>query len=182
MALTWIDWLFVVLLIVTGVTGLLRGLIREALGLAVWLAALLAARMFAAPVAELFSGVIDNPDGRLVLAFVLVILAVILIGGVAIRLLHAAVEWVGMGLVNRLAGVAFGLAKGAAILVLVTIVLNLTPLAQLQAWQDAQLRPPLEQLRDWALRQFDGWEGELPTTPEVLREFSRPSDAAATDA
>ncbi|TDO16683.1 MULTISPECIES: CvpA family protein [Halomonas] len=174
MALTWIDWLFVAVLVVTGLAGFVRGLIREALGLATWIIALLVARLLAPPVADLFSGVIDNPDGRLVLAFVLVIFAVILLGGFVIRLMHAAVEWVGMGLANRLTGAAFGLAKGGAMLVLATILLGLTPLAQLQAWQQAELRPPFEQLRDWALRHLEEWEGRIPEAPTSLREFSLP--------
>ncbi len=175
MALTWIDWLFVAVLMVTGLTGLLRGLIREALGLAAWIIALLVARLLAEPVADLFAGLIDNPDGRLVLAFVLVIFAVILICGIVIRMLHAAVEWVGMGLLNRVTGAAFGMAKGAAVLVLVTILINLTPLANLQAWQDAELRPTFEQLRDWALSHLEGWEGRLPEAPESLRDLSLPA-------
>lgn len=183
MALTWIDWLFVALLTVTGLIGFLRGLIREALGLAAWVIALLAARLLAEPVADLLSGVIDNPDGRLVLAFVLVIFAVILLCGIIIRVVHAAVEWVGMGLLNRVTGAAFGLAKGAAILVLATILISLTPLAKLQAWQDAELRPTFEQLRDRAVSHLEAWEGRLPEAPESLREFSlpRPEQAPVSD-
>ncbi|MDI5892675.1 CvpA family protein [Halomonas rhizosphaerae] len=174
MALTWVDWLFVAVLVVTGLTGFLRGLIREALGLAAWIIALMAARLLAEPVADLLSGVIDNPDGRLVLAFVLVIFAVILLCGIVIRMVHAAVEWVGMGLLNRVTGAAFGMAKGAAILVLATILLTLTPLVQMQAWQEAELRPTFEQLRDWTVSQLEGWEGRLPEAPASLREFSLP--------
>jgi len=175
MALTWIDWLFVAVLMVTGLTGLLRGLIREALGLAAWIIALLVARLLAEPVADLFAGLIDNPDGRLVLAFVLVIFAVILLCGIVIRMLHAAVEWVGMGLLNRVTGAAFGMAKGAAVLVLVTILIHMPPLANLQDWQDAELRPTFEQLRDWALSHLEGWEGRLPEAPESLRDLSLPA-------
>ncbi|SEK47299.1 CvpA family protein [Halomonas daqiaonensis] len=184
MALTWIDWLFVAVLVVTGLTGFLRGLIREALGLAAWIIALLAARLLAEPVADLLSGVIDNPDGRLVLAFVLVIFAVILLCGLIIRGIHAAVEWVGMGLLNRVTGAAFGMAKGAAILVLATILISLTPLTQLQAWQEAELRPSFEQLRDWAVSRLEAWEGRLPEAPESMRELSLPrsEQSPASDA
>ncbi|MFP4137586.1 MAG: CvpA family protein [Halomonas sp.] len=178
MALTWLDWLFIALLAVTGITGLLRGLVREALGLAAWIVALLAARVLAQPLADLLAGVIDSPDGRLVLAFVLVILGVVLACGIVIRLVQAAVEWVGMGLVNRLLGAAFGVAKGAAILVLVTIVIGLTPLARLEAWQEATLRPPLEQLRDWAVSQFEAWDGRIPEAPASL-EAVLPGDGEA---
>ncbi|PWV67827.1 CvpA family protein [Halomonas sp. A11-A] len=181
MALTWLDWLFIALLTVTAVTGFLRGLIREALGLAAWIIALLAARVLAQPVADLLAGLIDNADGRLVLAFVLVIFGVVLLCGIVIRLVHAAVEWVGMGLFNRVMGAAFGAAKGAAILVLATIVIGLTPLAHLEAWREAELRPLFEQLRDWAVSQFEAWEGRLPETPGSLGEISLPGRGEAAD-
>lgn len=182
MALTWLDWAFLAVLAITMLTGFMRGLVREALGLGAWILALLAARFLAEPVAELLSGLIDSADARLVLAFILVILGVVIASGIVIRLLHAAVEWVGMGFLNRVTGAAFGMAKGAAILVLATILLSLTPLVQLQAWQEAELRPTFERLRDWAVSHLEGWEGRLPETPASLRELSlpRPEQPPAT--
>ncbi|MDR5867004.1 CvpA family protein [Halomonas koreensis] len=182
--LTWLDWAFVAVLAVTGIAGLVRGLVREALGLAVWVAALLAARWLAAPLADRLDGLIDSPDGRLVLAFVLVVLGVILAGGVIIRVIHAAVEWVGMGLFNRVAGAAFGLAKGGAILVVATLVIGLTPLEQLQAWQRAALRPACVQLKDWAIGRLAAWEGQLPVSPASLGDLppAPSADAESRDA
>jgi len=174
MTLTWIDWVFLAVLAVSTLAGFMRGLIREGLGLAAWIIALLAARLLAEPVAELLSGLIDNPDARLVLAFVLVILGVVLLCGIVIRMVHAAVEWVGMGFFNRVAGACFGAARGAAVLVVATILIGLTPLAQLQAWQNAEVRPSFEQLRDWAIDQFESWEDRVPETPESWRNLSLP--------
>ncbi|PMR77011.1 CvpA family protein [Billgrantia endophytica] len=183
MTLTWIDWIFLAVLAVSTLAGFMRGLIREGLGLAAWIIALLAARLLAEPVADMLSGLIDNPDGRLVLAFVLVILGVILLCGIVIRMVHAAVEWVGMGFFNRVAGACFGVARGAAILVIATILITLTPLAQLQAWQDAELRPAFEQLRDWAVTQLEAWESDMPETPASWQNLSLPAarDTAEPD-
>lgn len=174
MALTWIDALFLAVLALSMLAGFMRGFVREALGLAAWVVALLVARVLAEPVADLMSGFIDSFDARLVLAFILVIFAVILLCGIVIRLVHAAVEWVGMGLLNRFAGAAFGLARGAVILLVATVLITLTPLAELQAWQEAQLRPTFVELRDWAVSQLDQWERELPQAPDSLRDISLP--------
>lgn len=174
MALTWIDALFLAVLALSTLAGFARGLIREALGLAAWVVALLVARVLAEPVADLLADFIDNADARLVLAFVLVIFAVILLCGIVIRLVHAAIVWVGMGFLNRLAGAAFGAARGAAILVVVTVMITLTPLVELEAWQEATLRPTFEQLRAWALSQLDQWEGRLPQAPDSLKDIPLP--------
>ncbi|ASK18781.1 CvpA family protein [Halomonas sp. N3-2A] len=178
MALTWIDALFLAVLALSMLAGFMRGFVREALGLAAWVVALLVARVLAEPVADLMSGFIDSFDARLVLAFILVIFAVILLSGIVIRLVHAAVEWVGMGLLNRFAGAAFGLTRGAVILLVATVLITLTPLAELQAWQEAELRPTFIELRDWAVSQLDQWERELPQAPDSLRDISLPDFGA----
>ncbi|MBF59797.1 CvpA family protein [Halomonas sp. FeN2] len=174
MALTWIDAVFLAVLALSMLAGFVRGFVREALGLAAWVVALMVARVLAEPVAELMSGFIDSFDARLVLAFILVIFAVILLCGIVIRLVHAAIEWVGMGLLNRVAGAAFGVARGAVILLIATVLITLTPLAELQAWQQAELRPTFIQLRDWAVSQLDQWDRELPEAPSSLRNISLP--------
>lgn len=174
MALTWIDAVFLAVLALSMLAGFVRGFVREALGLAAWVVAFMVARVIAQPVAELMSGFIQSADARLVLAFILVIFAVILLCGIVIRLVHAAIEWVGMGLLNRVAGAAFGVARGAVILLVATVLITLTPLAELQAWQDAELRPTFIQLRDWTISQLDQWDRELPDAPSSLRDISLP--------
>lgn len=174
MGLSWIDALFLAVLALSTLAGFVRGLIREALGLAAWVVALMVARVLAEPVADLMVDFIDNADARLVLAFVLVIFAVILLCGIVIRLVHAAIVWVGMGFLNRLAGAGFGALRGVVILVVVTVMITLTPLVELDAWQQATLRPTFEQLREWALSQLDQWEGQLPQTPDAIKEIPLP--------
>ena len=66
------------------------------------------------------------------------------------------------------------IARGAVILLVATVLITLTPLAELQAWQQASLRPTFIELRDWAVSQLDQWERELPTPPESLRDISLP--------
>ena len=116
MLVTWVDWVFVAVLALAVAAGFVRGLVREALGLASWIVALLAARMFAEPVAEVLGNWIDSPDGRLIVAFILIIVITILLGGILIRMIQAAVEWAGAGFLNRLTGALFGGVKAAAVL------------------------------------------------------------------
>lgn len=173
MTLTWLDWAFLAVLTISMLAGFMRGLVREALGLAAWVAALLGARMFAPAVAEMLAPYIDHPDIRLVLGFVLVIFVVVMLCGFLIRMINAAIEWVGMGFFNRVAGAAFGAARGALILVLATIILTLTPLSGLAAWQHAQLRPVFEQLRDWSVKRLEAWEIDTSQAERALRDTGR---------
>ncbi|MCI0510646.1 membrane protein required for colicin V production [Chromohalobacter marismortui] len=176
MTLTWLDWAFLAVLTVSILAGFMRGLVREALGLAAWVAALMGASMFAPTLAEMLVPYIDHPDIRLVLGFVLVIVVIVMLCGFLIRMINAAIEWVGMGFFNRVAGAAFGAARGALILVLATVILTLTPLSGLAAWQNAQLRPAFEQLRDWSVQRLETWEIDTTGAERALRDTGR--DAA----
>ncbi|WP_110665839.1 CvpA family protein [Salinicola halophilus] len=171
MPLTWLDYAFLLALTISMLAGFMRGLVREALGLGAWIAALLAARVFAQPVGDMLEPYIDHPDARLVLGFVIVILVVVIACGVVIRVLTAAIEWVGLGFFNRLAGAAFGLARGAAILIIATVIIGLTPLSQMQAWRDAQLRPSFESLRDWAVVQLQSWDLDPSRAEKAMRQL-----------
>jgi membrane protein required for colicin V production len=177
MLATWVDWVFVAILALAVAAGFVRGLVREALGLASWIVALLVARAFATPLADHLTPWIDSSDGRLITAFVALIIVTILASGILIRMLQAAVEWVGAGFLNRLTGAAFGGIKAAAVLCLVTVLIGFTPLQQLSAWQDAAVRPQFEQLSAWALGQWDEFGGQLPELPEALRQ-APPSEEA----
>ncbi|MBZ9569002.1 MULTISPECIES: CvpA family protein [Modicisalibacter] len=176
MTLTWLDWVFLAVLGASMLAGFMRGLVREALGLGAWITALFASRWLAPPVAELLGGWIDSPDIRLIVAFVVVIFGVIMLCGMVIRGVQAAVEWVGMGFFNRVAGAGFGLLRGGAILVLATVLISLTPLMQLQAWQQARLRPTFESLRDQAVARFSDWQQRHPQKLDEWRAFSLPDD------
>ncbi|WFF42573.1 CvpA family protein [Salinicola endophyticus] len=171
MTLTWLDYAFLLVLTISMLAGFMRGLVREALGLGAWIVALLAARVFAQPLGEMLEPYISHPDARLVLGFVLVIFVVVMVCGFVIRLLNAAIEWVGMGFFNRVAGACFGLARGAAILVIATVVIGLTPLAQLSAWQQAQLRPAFESLRAWAVVQLEDWNVDASQAEDAMRRL-----------
>lgn len=173
MTLTWLDWAFLAVLTVSMLAGFMRGLVREALGLAAWVVALLGARMFAPAVAEMMAPYIDHPEIRLVLGFVLVIFVIVMLCGFLIRMINAAIEWVGMGFFNRVAGATFGAARGALILVLATVILTLTPLSGIAAWQNAQLRPAFEQLRDWSVDRLEAWEIDTSGAERALRDTGR---------
>lgn len=171
--LVWIDWLCLALLGISILLGLMRGLLSEALGLAGWLVALFAARQFGAEVGTLLEDVIVSPGIRTAVGFVLVVIATVLIWGVMLRLLERLIQAVGMGGFNRLLGGVFGALRAAVILVLVTAVVGLTPLRDSADWQASQVRPTLEQLRDWSLARYREWDtgGDWDTQGE---DSSRP--------
>ena len=139
------DWLIAAVAIYSVVRGLLRGLIRELFALAALLLGVLIAAWNYAPVATWLSRWMPNPAYVSIAAFLLlaitVTLAVLLLG----RLVRSAAHLVGLGLLDRLAGACFGLARasllGAALLMALTAFLPPLP-----AVRDSRLAPPLLRL------------------------------------
>ncbi|WP_158773166.1 CvpA family protein [Cobetia sp. L2A1] len=184
--LVWIDWLCLGLIGISILLGLMRGLLSEALGLAGWLVALVAARQFGAEVGGLLEEVILSPGIRTAVGFVLVVIGTVLLWGLMLRLLERLVQAVGMGGFNRLLGGVFGALRAGVILVLITAVVGLTPLRDSADWQATQLRPTLEQLRDWSLARYREWDtggewGPAQQPQQVSRATNESSTGKSAD-
>lgn len=141
MALTGFDWGIVAIAAFCTLMGLKRGLIHEGLGLLVWAVAFLAANHYCGALAPLLPDMFDSNDLRLVVAFAVLIIGCVLVGGVVIRMLKSMIDWAGMGSFNHLLGAIFGALKAIAILVVLNIVIPKTPFGQMQGWQHSLLRP-----------------------------------------
>jgi len=116
-----------------------RGIVRELIALATWVAALVAAFVYAGTVAGWFSGLDMSAAAKHVLAFALILIAVLVAGALIARTLSGAVKAIGLGFVDRLLGAVFGAARGVAVVVLFALVAGLTTLPKQDWWQNAVL-------------------------------------------
>ncbi len=114
------DWLILVIALWSIVRGLLRGLIRELFALLALLAGVTVAAWNYTALAVLLARWIPQSTSAGITAFLLLALAVTLGVLLAGRLVRSAAHLIGLGLLDRLAGALFGLARasllGAAIL------------------------------------------------------------------
>jgi membrane protein required for colicin V production len=134
-------------LLVVGISvaiGAVRGLIREAFSLAGWVLAFVVANTFGNEVAGWLRGFIHNDSARLISAFVLVFVLVLLAMGLAGMLLSKLFRIAGLGLADRALGAIFGLARGIVVAVVAVMVAGFTTLPRQPEWRNALLSPPLE--------------------------------------
>ena len=143
--LTPFDWIILALALWSVIRGFLRGLIRELFALAALITGITVATWNYIALARWLARWIPQPTSADIAAFLLLSLAVtvgvLLVG----RLVRSAAHLVGLGLLDRLAGALFGLARacllGAAILM--GCITFLPP----QPWmQHSRLTPPLLQV------------------------------------
>lgn len=138
--LTWADVAVVLILLISVVVGALRGFVFEALSLGAWVLAYLSAP-FLAPVVAGWLPAQSVPGGwqgmaAVVLAFVLVLV----LCGLAARLLRALLHATPLKAADRLLGSGFGLVRGGLLVLLAAVLIGFTPLRQHPAWTDSHAR------------------------------------------
>ena len=131
-----LDWVFIAIMVASLLLGAWRGLVYEVLSVASWIAAFIAAQVFAPDVAAMLPMGQSPQVARYAAAFVLLLVAVVFAGALLAWLIKKAVEAVGLRPVDRTLGAAFGVLRGAVLLLAVAIVVNMTPLKGGEWWME----------------------------------------------
>ena len=133
-----IDWILLTVLGVSMLVGLWRGLVREVLSLSGWVAAFFVAQWQAGRVADWLPMSGSSDTLRHAAGFVVAFIGVLVLTALLGWLMRTFVSAIGLGLLDRLLGSAFGLVRGVVLLLAVTVVAHMTPWAQTPAWQQAR--------------------------------------------
>lgn len=142
--MTAFDYAVLTILLASVLLGLWRGVVSELLALAAWVVAFLVAREMAAQVAGWLGAYVTEPGLRLAAAYVLVFVGVLIVFAVARMLVSLMLKAVGLGLLDRLLGGAFGVLRGGVVVLVAVLVAGMTPLPKTEWWRNAVLAPPLE--------------------------------------
>ncbi|NJD35559.1 MAG: CvpA family protein [Betaproteobacteria bacterium] len=142
--MTVFDYAVLTVISVSVLLGWWRGVMSEILALAAWIVAFLVARSVAADVANLLGGQIAEAGLRLAVAYVLVFVGVLLVFAIARMLISLLLKAVGLGLLDRFLGAAFGVLRGILVVLAAVMVAGMTSLPKAGWWRVAVLAPPLE--------------------------------------
>lgn len=144
--MTAVDWVIVLLCAVSTVFGVWRGFVKEALSLATLLAAIWLAWRFSWVVEPWLGEWRGAPEARLWAARIVVFVIVLVIGAAVAWLARALIKGSGLTGVDRLLGGLFGLARGAVLVGLGVILLEIAELDQDPWWQAARLKPHADRI------------------------------------
>lgn len=139
--LTWADYAIIIICVASAAFGLWRGFVKEAFSLVTWLAAIFIAWKFAWLLDAKLGRWIAEPGLRLWVARAAILILVLIAGGLIGWVVRTLVHTTGLGGMDRLLGGVFGFARGALIVGLAVIGLELAGLDGDPWWQESRLRP-----------------------------------------
>src|SRR4029077_7331398 len=142
--MNWADYTILAVLALSVLMGLWRGFIGEVLALVCWVLAFWVAWMFGPALAEHFSASISTPSARVLLAYVLYFVALVIAGAIVAFLMRKLVEGSGLSGSDRLLGMVFGLVRGFALVTLVVLLAGFTPFRRDPWWNESRLLPNFE--------------------------------------
>ena len=139
------DIALVTLVALSALFAFARGIIREVIALATWIVGFIAAIAYAGPVAGMFEWIDITPVAKQAIAFGLILLVVLIIGALAARSLAGLIRALGLGFIDRLLGLIFGVARGLVVIVVFALIAGVTALPRQNWWQNSVLGAPLAQ-------------------------------------
>jgi membrane protein required for colicin V production len=136
--MSFLDWFCVAVLLGSLVLGAWRGFVYEVLSVLNWLLAFVLAQWLGQDVGRYLpmGGMSDLL--RFAAGFVLVFVAVALVGAMLVWLMTKLVESSGLRPMDRALGGGFGVLRGVILLLAATVVMEMTPLKASGWWRDSK--------------------------------------------
>jgi membrane protein required for colicin V production len=129
--MNWLDMVLVVILCASMLMSARKGFSREVIGLAAAFFGLVFGYWFYGTAGSLFEPYVSSPRIANLIGFLLVFVAVMLLGGLVGWVVNRFLRTIGLSFFDRLLGAAFGLARGVLIaMALLTAFLAFGPLIE----------------------------------------------------
>lgn len=154
--MAWVDVAIVAVILISALIGLMRGFVKEAVALITWVAAIWLAVAYSSTLAVWLPSALERTtfslggtdfeirNMRLGIAFILLVVGTLIVGA---SVNYALAKVTSARLVkgaDRMLGLVFGVVRGAAIIVILTLAAGLTMAPQADWWRASRLMPPFE--------------------------------------
>jgi membrane protein required for colicin V production len=181
-----IDWVLLAVIAVSALFGLMRGFVGVLASLVAWVLAGWAAFHFGADVGLMLSGDGEIGAGELFGGYALCFIGVLVVVGLVGWLVRKLVQSVGLSGLDRVLGLALGVARGAFVACVLVLLAGLTAMPREPEWQRSQVVPvfvPGAQwmrawLPEWAAEHVD-LDGRVPTEHSDLPPVATPDTTPA---
>lgn len=148
-----IDYGIIGIISVSVLFGLLRGFVREAMSLMTWIVAGILGMLYCDEVGAWFTS-ISVVGVRLLLAFILIVLVTLIVGGIISHLISKLIKSTKFSITDRIIGILFGLARGVAVIALVVLIVQPSIISKKDIWKASVLVPQFEPASLWIKAQL----------------------------
>jgi membrane protein required for colicin V production len=167
----WVDLIVVAVVAISAVLAFLRGFVREVLGVGAWLGAALFAANTVDLVRDRFHGWLGGAEfgdpAAWAAMFLIALVFLSVVTGMLARIVHAS----GLGGIDRTVGVAYGIVRGAALVVVAYLVAGflIAPARWPAPVQEARLLPYVYRGADWIAQLLpEKYRPDVPVPPAIV--------------
>lgn len=133
-----IDQGIIIIIAISMFIGIIKGLIKEIMSLITLSIAFTVAILYHKNIANLFGNTIPN-DTKTIISFLLIVFAILIIGGIISKALANIIGFVQLNMTNRITGAIFGLIRAILIIALIIVALRLFKLNPDNYFKDSKL-------------------------------------------
>ncbi len=137
--MTVVDVVVIFVIFLSALFSLIRGFVKEAVSLATWIIAIWLAATFAPKLAAALPNSIESEAVRQAVGFGVLFVLTLMVGGIVNMLVSQVVKKTGLSGADRIFGVAFGVLRGALIIIVFVVIGGMTPLPDAEWWQSSTL-------------------------------------------
>lgn len=145
----WVDLAIIGVIALSVITGLIRGFVKELVALCVWVMAIWVAFHYSQNIDPLLEKYIQDKTIRTIAAFILVLIATLIVGAIVNAILGYVLKKTGLSGTDRLLGMGFGFVRGVFIVALILAVVKLTALPYEQYASQSRLYSKFDPAVDW---------------------------------
>jgi membrane protein required for colicin V production len=159
-------WLDVVILSVIGlsmITGLFRGFVKELMAICIWGSAFTLAAIYTTEMSFMLQPLIHEATVRKIVAFVLILLITLLLGGLCNALLSFVLNRTGLHGTDRVLGMGFGFIRGVFIVALIILVIEMTSIPYQSYAQNSWVSKQFNPLVAWMHRFLPNFLAQVKT-------------------
>ena len=141
--MTFVDYGFFIIVIISTLLGCYRGFVRELLAIIAWFFAFYLAQSFSPILASKLNW-IDTESIRSLVAYILIFIVVLIASMGVIAILNKFIKYTGLTFPNILMGGLFGFTRAFLIGLICYLVVQSTSFENHAAWQNARIKPYFE--------------------------------------
>jgi len=149
MILNWLDFSIIGIICLSAIISLFRGFIKETFSLLNWVAAFWLSWLFFRDLSQMLVQWISLPSARLGVAFIAILIAVLIVGGIITYIISKLVEETGLTGTDRMLGMFFGIVRGVFIVAIIILLAGLTAFPQDPWWKQSVLIVYFQDISIW---------------------------------